>query len=118
MGGENVEADGILFVGRIDQDHIADALTGDAAQDLIDEVAMRVEHGQPLAVFDVLADEVIQKRTLACAMHANDVHVAHALVGGEADREGLLGMEVGSKQYAFGSPGNCRRGLRFARLPL
>ncbi len=79
---------------------------------------MRVEHSQPFAVFYVLADEVIQKRALACAVHANDVHVAHALVGGEADREGVLGMEVGSKHYAFGSPGNCGRGLCFARLPL
>src|SRR5204863_3392937 len=61
------------------------AFFGDVAQNLIDQVAMRIEYAQAFAILDVLKDEIQEQGRLARPGRANQVGVAHPLLGAEAD---------------------------------
>ena len=57
-----VEADWKFDIGWIHQDHVFHPVFGNAAQNLVDQIAMRIEHGQTSAIRDVLPDQIQQQR--------------------------------------------------------
>ena len=67
MGLQNIKTDGKIHVGRIHQHHVINPVIRDDAQNLIDQIAMRVEHRHPFAVLDVLLDQVEQQGRFAGA---------------------------------------------------
>src|ERR1035441_7676674 len=89
MSRQNVEADGKVHVGGVHQDHVVNPVIGNDAKNLIDQIAMGIKDAHAFAVLDVLPDEIKQQRRLAGAGGADDVRVAHPLVGDEIDRNGF-----------------------------
>ncbi|MGH7994380.1 MAG: hypothetical protein ACREDQ_12740, partial [Limisphaerales bacterium] len=78
---------------------------------------MGIKHGEALAVFKVLPDEIEQQSAFAGASCTDDVTVVNTLLRCEPDRNGLARVFVLAKQQAFALPHNPRRGLSLGGLP-
>ncbi len=65
----------------VKEDHVVSPVFRDAAEHLIDEIAVRVDDAHPVARRDVLQDHRDEERRLARARGSHDVHVAHPGVG-------------------------------------
>src|SRR6266404_4401463 len=61
VSGKDVEANRIFLVGRIEKHNILGPRARDDSEQLVDKVAVRIEHGDSLPLLNVLADEVEQK---------------------------------------------------------
>ena len=90
---------------------------GNDAENLVNQIAVRIEHGHAFTVFNVLPDEIEKQRGFAGAACADDVGMPHALFGGQPDFNRFAGMVVVAKQQTLlPDNGRCRLGL--GRLPL
>lgn len=111
---QDVQADGELQVGRVEVHEVVGPLRRDVVQDLIREVAVRVDEADAVPEGDVLHDHVMQEGRLAAARLADDVDVL-PLVGDE-DAESLgpapaLALPDCDLAVAHG-PGTSRHPLR------
>jgi hypothetical protein len=61
MGGEDVEANGELFIGEVQEDNIFMPLFGDPRDDLVYKVAMRIEDPDAIALLNVLTMQLRKK---------------------------------------------------------
>ena len=77
---------------------------------------MRIEKGNALAVLDVLPDEIEQKRALARAGCADDVHVPDTLLRGKAHLGGNPGMQILTQDQRTGLASGSGRGLGPCRV--
>lgn len=85
---EDVEADGVVVVGRVEVHDMVGAGGWDAIKDVTGEVSMRVNQPDTMAFLNILHDEITDEGGFAGAGLADDVHMLTADSGGEA--EGLL----------------------------
>ena len=85
--GEDVEADRMSEVGGVEVADVIDARAGDAVEEALGEVAVRVEEGNPLAGLDVLQDQVLEEGRLAGAGLADGVEVLPAIGTAKAKGE-------------------------------
>src|SRR5579859_3356582 len=81
------------------------------AKDTIDKVAMRIEHCESCAIFNVLPDEIRQQGRFSCPRGADDVHVLHTLRACEPNRCSLPGMNVLTQEQPCGLLHNCGSGF-------
>src|SRR5437667_9743635 len=102
MRGKDVEADGILFVGWVNQNHVLNAFRRNDAKNLIVQITVRVQKANPFAIFNVLADQIEEERGLAGAGCANYVSVPHPLVGRKQNGDGLTRIDMVAEQDAVG----------------
>jgi len=58
MGLEDVKSHGICFVRRIEEHDIAESPLGNSAENLVDQIAVRIEYGESFSSFNVLKYEV------------------------------------------------------------
>jgi len=94
MCGKDVEPDGIRFIRWIEEYHLAHAFLGDMAKDLVNEVAVRIEDGQALAIPNILHDHVKEQRGFSAPGCPDKVQVPHALIGTERDLHRFPGMVI------------------------
>ncbi len=59
--GQEIEADRMLFVRRVEQHHVVNSLRRYLLQDGGDEVALRLDHDEPASGLDVLSDEALEE---------------------------------------------------------
>ena len=83
-GLEQVET-GRKVVGRVEQHDVVAAVGRDAAQQVIEQVAVRVDHAETVAGFDVGEHQAPQQSGLAGAGLADHVQVATLVGHGEPD---------------------------------
>src|ERR1019366_7920209 len=96
---------------------VVNSFLGNDAQNLVNQIAVRVEHGNAFAVFNVLPDEIEKQCAFAGAGCADDMSVPGALFGRQPDFNRLAGMVVRAKQQTA-LPNNGWRRLRLGRLSL
>ncbi len=97
MCREDIEANGILFVGRIDEDDIGNAVLGNDAEDFVHKIAVWIEDGDALAVLDVLADEIEKKGRFTGAGSSDNVAMANPLLGRQTHFRHSAGVHVRTK---------------------
>lgn len=56
--GQNVESDGIRIVRRIEQNYIVTTRVGNSRQDFVDEIPVRIKHGEAPARLHILGDQI------------------------------------------------------------
>ena|ERR1043166_5446063 len=100
MRRKDIEADGMRFVGGIKHDHVRNTLSWNDTKNPINQIAMRIKNGDALAIFNILADQIEQKRAFTRARRAYDVRMTHALFGCEAHWSGVASVNVVSEQEA------------------
>ncbi len=84
----------MAFVRGIEEHHIAVPPLRDAAQNLIDQIPVRIEDRDPFAAFDVLHDELEEQGRFARAGCADHVAVLRPLFGAERHRRCLARMGI------------------------
>src|SRR6266849_5529528 len=75
MCREDIGADRELGVGRVDEDHIVNAMLRYAKQNLVDEIAVGIEHSEANTLLEVLGDEIQKERALARARCSDDMRM-------------------------------------------
>ena len=75
-----IEADRPLRLARVEIAHVVDARARDGVEDVVREVAVRIDDGDALAGIDVAHGEIEEERRFAAARFADDVDVALALL--------------------------------------
>ena len=85
--GRRIEADGILRLAGVEVAHLIDARARDGVEDVLGEVAVRIDDGDAFACINVAHCEVEEKRALARAGFADDPDVALTLLAREDDRD-------------------------------
>jgi hypothetical protein len=91
-----IEADRPLAVGHVEIAYVVDARARDGVEDVERQVAVRVDHGDPLPCHDVAHGEVEEERRFAAAGFADDVKVAGTLVAREHNRRSAGGCGNGN----------------------
>ena len=81
--GRRIEADRILGLAGVEVAHVIDARARDGVENVLGEVAVRIDDGDALARVDVAHGEIEQERAFARAGFADDVDVALALLARE-----------------------------------
>src|ERR1051326_4581488 len=94
MSRENVKSDRGGFVRRIEEHDIIDAFLGNATDYLVDQVPVWIEHGEPVAVLDVLNNHIQEQRGFAAARGTDQMHVANSLLGAHRNAHDLAGMMI------------------------
>ena len=89
--GRRIEADGILRLAGVEVAHLVDARVWDRVEDVLGEVAVRIDDGDAFARINVAHGEVEEKRALARAGFADDPNVALTLLTREDDRTAVCG---------------------------
>ena len=89
--GRGVEADRVLGLAGVEVAHLVDARARDGVENILGEVAVRVDDGDSLARIDVAHGEVEEERALARAGFADDPDVALALLAREDDTAAVRG---------------------------
>lgn len=96
------------------EDHVADHLRpfGDATENLVYQIPVRVEHCEPFSLLHVLQDEVQEQHRLPGARCSNHVGVLASLLAAQGHRRRNPRVTVLAKQelMVFGD-GRCRLGL-------
>ena len=94
--GEEIEGEGVPRVLQIEQHDVLLPARRDAAQDVHDEVSVRIEHAQTELVEEVLDDEVEQEIGLASPLLADQVEPGHAAP--QAQPDGLVARQVAADE--------------------
>ncbi len=97
MRRQDVEGDGELLVGRIQQDHVVEAVCRDRLGYRFDQVPVGIDHREAGTALHVLEDHVGHQRGFAHARRADHVHVAQPGVAGDDDVAGLAQVLVDSE---------------------
>ena len=58
MGRKDIKTDGIPLIGRINQYHVGNPLRRNHSKNTVNEIAVWIEDGNTLAVFNILTDEI------------------------------------------------------------
>ncbi len=59
---QDVETDGELDIGRVDQHHVVNPVGGDDSQYLVNQIAVRVKDSDTVTILNVLPDQIQQQR--------------------------------------------------------
>ena len=116
MRREDVKADRILFIRRINQNHVIRPAGWDDAQNLLYQIAMRIKDRHTFAALNILPDEIKEKGRLAGAARPYDMHVLHALFRRKSYWNGFSEMDVFSKEHAAWILGTGRSRFGFPRV--
>ncbi len=100
MGGQDVESNRRLVVGRVNQHHIIDAFQRDTAQNFVHQITVRIKHRHAFTVLNVLPDEIEKQRGLARATGSDDVAVPYPLFGGQPHVNRFASVGVATNQNA------------------
>ena len=84
--GEQIEPDGVIEVARMKIDRLLGPLRRDVQQQILRQIAMRVDEADAVALLDELEDQVAQERGLPGARLADDVSVVAGISQVEAKR--------------------------------
>lgn len=84
--GEQIEPDGVIEVARMKIDRMLGPLRRDVQEQILREIAMRVDEADAVALLDELEDEIAQERGLPGARLADDVGVVACISQVEAKR--------------------------------
>ena len=77
---KDVEADGVLRIGRIEIHHFICPARGDEMQKVFDELAVRVNHAYAVAATHILYRHILEKGRFARPSLADDINVLAAVI--------------------------------------
>lgn len=84
--GEQIEPDGVIEVARVKIDRLLGPLRRDVQEQILRQIAMRVDETDAVALLDELEDEIAQQRGLPGTRLADDVGVVAGISQVEAKR--------------------------------
>ena len=86
---------------RTMRDVPSEALFGNVAEHLVNQVAMRVEHCDPFAILYVLDDEIEEKRRFPGSRGSDDVSVLRSLIRAERHNGSLSRVVILAQHEAM-----------------
>ena len=84
--GEQIEPDGVIEVARMKIDRLLGSLRRDVQQQILREIAMRVDEADAMALLDELEDQIAQERGLPGTRFADDVGVVAGIAQLKTER--------------------------------
>ncbi len=101
IGFKHIESHWPLNVGRIENNHILDPFFGHILEEVFNQVTMRINHTDPIAILNVLTSHETEERGFTCSRLSNDVVVASSISLSKMDFMLHSTIGVVTQQYTF-----------------
>ena len=98
---QNVYADGIFFVRRIEIDDFVCPILRYEIQQVLNQISVRVNQSYAVIVAQILYDHILQERGLAHAGLADDIDMMAAVFRSYAERSALFPKGGFTKPFYF-----------------
>ena len=82
---ERIEAHHLVAIARIEEHHVIDPPRRHQIEDLVDQVTVGVDQGDPFPTFDILGHQVLEQGRLAGAGLTDHVDMPAPVGGGDAE---------------------------------
>ena len=100
-GFQNVQAHGIIMIGRIEIDDLTRAVRGHVIQRGADQVPVRADDREAMLRTQVMRDEVLQDSALACCRFPGNVRVESPILVQDAEDAAVV-AEIDARKKAMG----------------